>query len=144
MVPELILNLVFVALSVVHFADDIGQVGSAAFHAAVGATSMIVSREAGIDIVLVYMCVLHVPLHFVLLNDSREYVAIVVALVFMIVLGIVAISWPVVYLVVPEEEMVSVSPLVQTIVCAHILFGRNVPQAQARDSQPQKKAVTKQ
>ena len=140
LVPELILNLVFVALSAIHFAEDIGQVGSAALLAAVGATSMIVSREVAIDIVLVYMCVFHVPMHFILLNDSHEDVAIAVALVFMLVLGTAAMACPEVYLVVPEEEMVSISPLVQTIVCAHILFGMNTP---IGDSQPQKKPVTR-
>lgn len=150
LVPELILNLVFVALSAVHFAEDIGQVGSAALLAAVGATSMIVSREVGIDIVLVYMCVFHVPMHFILLNDSHEDVAIAVALVFMLVLGILAIAWPEVFLVVPvgacEEEcwLVSFSPLVQSVVCSHILFGmKQPPPPPVGDSQPQKKSELK-
>jgi hypothetical protein len=155
LVPELILNIVFITMSAIHFAEDIGPVGSVALHAAVGVTSMIVSREAGIDIVLVYMCVFHVPLHFILLNDSHEDVAIVVALVFMFVLGMVAIVCPEVLLVVPvnacEEEcwLVSFCPLVQSVVCAHILFGMTQSPPPhpvfppVGGSQPQKKSESK-
>lgn len=124
--PEILVNVIFVALSVVHFAEDIGPVGSAALHAAVGATSMTLSRETGIDVVLLYSAFFHVPMHFIQLSDNGETMGIAAALVFMFLFGIGAILWPEAYLLASDggDDEISISVSIQCVVAAHIVFSQ--------------------
>jgi len=128
LLPEILVNVVFMALSVAHFADDIGTLASSTFHAAIVIISMFISREFAVDVVIFYSVIFHVPMHFITLSDNGEYRAIAVAVVFMFSMGFVSVAWPEMYALSPIDGSadhswkISFSSFMQLVVCAHVIF----------------------
>ena len=130
-VPEVIMNIVFIIASIAHFANDVTVVGSIALHAVLVTTAVCASREIAVDALLAYMVIFHLPVHFINLYDQNEFHAMAVAAVVMMGMGAAALLCPEVFLASSPlstgdddtgEWFVSFTKIEQAVVCSHVLF----------------------
>lgn len=62
--PPLAVTTLFVASSVVHFAEDVGRAGSLLLHALAGVATLLGGAQVGLELVTLYLACVHTPLHY--------------------------------------------------------------------------------
>lgn len=62
--PPLLVTGVFVASSLVHFAEDVGPDGSLALHCLAGLVTLMGGAQRGLEFMLAYLACVHTPLHY--------------------------------------------------------------------------------
>lgn len=125
--PELAMNAIFLAVSWLHFANDIGKRSSLVLHAAACVAAVWVSREAGMDIVLLFMACWHVPAHIDRLVRADERRALDCVVLTTASAVAVALWHPELIATPPPDAAaadftVEFSPALQTLVIAHVTF----------------------
>ena len=83
--PSPVVTSLFVASSMVHFAEDVGPDGSLALHSIAGFLWLALGVQRGLEFMLAYLSCLHIPAHYIRCLRRRRWTALAVAAVFTIV-----------------------------------------------------------
>jgi len=121
-VPEVVMNVLFLIASIAHFANDVTVFGSIALHVALVTAAIAMSREIAVDALLVYMMCIHLPSHFLRLYDEKEFNAMAFAAVVMAGMSASVLLCPAVFFASSDEGLVSFTKIEQAIVCGHVIF----------------------
>jgi len=112
--PPPIVTGLFVASSMVHFAEDVGPDGSLALHSIAGFLWLALGAQRGLEFMLAYLSCIHTPAHYIRCLRRRRWTALAVAAVFTIVALVVV-------------QNMSVAPIghaTQRLVIAHVWTDR--------------------
>ena len=108
--PPKAVTTLFVAASVVHFAEDGGPDGSIALHSLVGFVWLAFGSQRGLESMLAYLSLVHTPAHYARCWRRRRWCALGLAVVATALAGAVA----------PSLSVVCVNHAVQRLVVAHV------------------------
>lgn len=121
--PSPVVTGLFVASSIVHFAEDMGPNGSLTLHSIAGFLWLALGAQRGLEFMLAYLSCVHTPAHYIRCLRRRRWTALVVAAVFtMVALGVV--------------QNVNVAPIghaTQRLVIAHVWTDRAASHCVNRD-----------
>ena len=102
----------FFMASVLHFSRDSNIYGSVGFHGLLAVVASVASPEASFDLLLAYMCSVHLPRHFTNVAKQRQWV-LAFSTAF---LGAVALS-----ACCPWDGVVRINHVSQRLVVSHVL-----------------------
>ena len=77
--PPCAVTALFVASSLVHFAEDVGADGSLALHSLAGFLWLSVSAQRGIEFMMAYLVLVHTPAHYARCWRRRRWRALAIA-----------------------------------------------------------------
>ena len=100
----------FVLASLVHFSEDAGPDGSIALHSLAGVAWLALGAQRGLELMLAYLSLVHVPAHYVRCYRRRRWAAL--ALAAMATLMTAAVTRPL--------SAVCVNHAAQRLVVAHV------------------------
>ena len=106
--PAAVVASTFVGASVVHFARDVGCVGSGVMHALIVALTLTGYEHVAWGLVCLYTYVVHLPRHVAACTPRQRMMWMYAALIFLPI----AIGW---------QGCFVVGPLAQKIVVAHVV-----------------------
>ena len=109
--PSKVVTGLFVAASLVHFAEDGGPDGSIAVHSLAGLAWLVARRAARLELMVAYLSVVHTPAHYARCWRRRRWAALVVA----------AVATAGGRRVVRPLRTVCVNHAVQRLVIAHVV-----------------------
>tara|TARA_B100001094_G_scaffold25343_1_gene21186 strand:- start:4623 stop:4988 length:366 start_codon:yes stop_codon:yes gene_type:complete len=112
--PPRVVTGLFVASSMVHFAEDLGPNGSLALHSIAGLFWTVLGAQRGLEFMLAYLSGVHTPAHYIRCVRRRRWTALAVASIFTVVALVVF-------------QNVSVAPIghaTQRLVIAHVWTDR--------------------
>ncbi len=109
--PPKLVTVLFVAASLVHFAEDGGPDGSITVHALAGFTWLWLGAQRGLELMLAYLSLVHTPAHYARCWRRRRWGA----------LGMAAASTAVAGALTRRLGVVRVSHAVQRLVIAHVV-----------------------
>lgn len=108
--PPAAVTTLFIASSLVHFAEDVGIDGSLALHSLAGFLWVAASAQRGIEFMMAYLACVHMPAHYARCWRRRRWSALVVAA------GATAMAM----LVCRGADTVSLTHSAQRVVIAHV------------------------
>ena len=108
--PPKVVTALFFAASMVHFAEDIGPDGSLALHSVAGFVWLAFGAQRGLEVVLAYLALLHMPAHYIRCWRRRRWGALVAA----------ALATCVALSATRHMRVVSVDHAMQRLVAAHV------------------------
>jgi hypothetical protein len=108
--PSWVVTGLFVASSLVHFAEDFSPGGSLALHSLAGLAWLLLGAQRGLEVMLTYLTLLHTPAHYLRCWRRRRWAA----------LGLAAVSTLVGTIVLRHASVVVVGDVVQRVVVAHV------------------------
>lgn len=109
--PPKVVTSLFVAASVLHFAEDGGPDGSIALHSLAGFAWVLLGAQRALELMIAYLSLVHTPAHYARCWRRRRWGALVLASVATLVAG--AVVWPL--------RTVCVNHAVQRLVIAHVV-----------------------
>ena len=107
--PTIVMGL-FVAASLVHFAEDGGSDGSIAIHSLAGFARLAFGAQRALEMMLAYLSLVHTPVHYARCWRRRRWRALGLAAAATVVAGAVA----------QPLRVVQVSHAAQRLVVAHV------------------------
>lgn len=113
-VPAPLVAVAFCVASVAHFARDVGIDNSIALHALLGFCTLAFGVARGLSIMLIYMSVVHVPLHYMRVCRDGRYLALLLACV------VTGVAYVHVVAAACASGVVWLGPREQRIVVAHV------------------------
>ena len=108
--PPFAVTGLFIASSLVHFAEDFGPGGSIALHALAGALWLVLGAQRGLEFMLGYLSLLHTPAHYLRCWRRRRWSALLLAGGSTIVLA----------LLLRHVRVVAIDHVAQRVVIAHV------------------------
>ena len=108
--PSKAVTGLFVLASLVHFAEDGGPNGSIALHALAGVAWLALGAQRGLELMLAYLSLVHVPAHYARCYRRRRWTA----------LGVAAVATLVAAVLTRPLATMRVSHAVQRLVLAHV------------------------
>lgn len=112
--PPKAVTWLFVAASLVHFADDGGPDGSLAIHSLAGVAWLLLGAQRALELMLAYLSLVHTPAHYARCWRRGRRCALVLAAVATLVAGAM----------VQSLHTVCVNHAVQRLVIAHVVCER--------------------
>ena len=109
--PPAVVTSLFVAASLVHFAEDGGPDGSIALHSLAGFAWLLLGVQRALELMVAYLACVHTPAHYARCWRRRRWAALVLAAIATVVAG--AVVWPL--------RTVCVNHAVQRLVIAHVV-----------------------
>ena len=109
--PPKVVTALFVAASLVHFAEDGGPDGSLAIHSLAGFAWVWLGAQRALELMVAYLSLVHTPAHYVRCWRRRRWRALVLA----------AVATAVAAVVTPSLGTVCVNHAVQRLVIAHVV-----------------------
>jgi hypothetical protein len=109
--PSKAVTGLFVLASLVHFAEDGGPDGSLALHSLAGVAWLALGAQRGLELMLAYLSLVHVPAHYARCYRRRRWAALSVA----------AVATVVAVVLTRPLSAVRVSHAVQRLVVAHVV-----------------------
>lgn len=109
--PPKVVTSLFVAASVLHFAEDGGPDGSIAIHSLAGFAWLLLGAQRALELMIAYLSLVHTPAHYARCWRRRRWCALVLAAIATLVAG--AVVWPL--------RTVCVNHAVQRLVIAHVV-----------------------
>jgi hypothetical protein len=109
--PSKAVTAIFVTASLVHFAEDAGPDGSVALHSLAGLAWVWLGAQRALELMVVYLALVHAPAHYTRCWRRRRWSALVVAAAATVLA--VALARPL--------QVVCVSHAVQRLVVAHVV-----------------------
>ena len=111
LLPARTVTPIFVLFSLMHFAEDLGLVGSMSLHVIAGLVWQLGSAQRGLELMLAYLAGVHTPLHYHRCWMRGRLVGL--GLAFLATLG----AWR----LLGRTRTVTVSEAAQRVVIAHVL-----------------------
>lgn len=111
LLPHRMVTPLFMLFSLVHFAEDVGFVGSISLHVIAGLVWQFGSTQRGLELMLAYLAGVHTPLHYHRCWLRGRYAGLGMA--FLATLG----AWR----FLGHTRTVTVSEAAQRVVIAHVL-----------------------
>jgi len=108
--PSKLVTALFVLASLVHFAEDGGTDGSIVLHALAGFAWLALGAQRGLELMLAYLSLVHVPAHYARCYRRRRWAALTVAAVATVVAAVAT----------RPLATVCVNHAVQRLVVAHV------------------------
>lgn len=109
--PPSVVTSLFVAASLVHFAEDGGPDGSLVIHSLAGFAWMLLGAQRGLELMIAYLSLVHTPAHYARCWRRRRWCALVLASVATLVAGTM----------VQPLHAVCINHAVQRLVVAHVV-----------------------
>lgn len=109
--PPRVVTSLFVAASLVHFAEDGGPDGSFAIHSLAGFAWLLLGAQRALELMIAYLSLVHTPAHYVRCWRRRRWCALVLASVATLVAGTL----------VQPLHAVCINHAVQRLVVAHVV-----------------------
>ena len=79
--PSKVVTGLFVAASLVHFAEDGGPDGSITVHSIAGLAWLVLGAQQALELMMAYLALVHTPAHYARCVRRRRWAALVVAAV---------------------------------------------------------------
>jgi len=114
--PPKLVTLLFVAASLVHFAEDGGPDGSIAIHSLAGFAWLWLGAQRALELMVGYLSLVHTPAHYARCWRRRRWCA----------LGLAALATAVASALVRPLHTVCVNHTVQRLVIAHVVCEHSV------------------
>ena len=109
--PSRLVTGLFVAASLVHFAEDGGPDGSVAIHSLAGFVWLVLGAQRALELMLAYLALVHAPAHYARCYNRCRWWALASAGAATVVAGAL----------VRPLQVVRVSHVVQRLVVAHVV-----------------------
>lgn len=124
--PGHVVTALFCGMSVLHFSEDVSPDASFALHAAIAAVGLAFGKQAAFRAMLVYLTLVHVPLHYTRCLKRKRHTALRIAAV-----GTVAALW----LARRTPHTLPLTHPIQRIVIAHIAHELAIAEAHSSISE---------
>ena len=108
--PPAAVTVIFNLASVIHFANDLRVDGSIALHSLIGFFGVACGARCAERLMMVYLCCVHVPMHYARLLAHRRYVGAAMAVGFTLVMTLATRGW----------RGVCLSQTAQRVIVAHV------------------------
>ena len=109
--PSKVVTGLFVAASLVHFAEDGGPDGSITVHSIAGLAWLVLGAQQALELMMAYLALVHTPAHYARCVRRRRWAALIVAAVATVVASVL----------VRPLRTVCVNHAVQRLVIAHVV-----------------------